>query len=55
MKCTAGQMQISISANEAKGFDLTLAFSEARLTLDEAAAFFEAFLNRIENPIQHIV
>jgi hypothetical protein len=52
---TGADLQISISADGEKGFDLTLAFSEARLTLEDAAAFFEAFLNRVENPIQHIV
>lgn len=52
---TGADLQISISASEAKGFDLTLAFSEARLALEDAAAFFEAFLNRVESPIQHIV
>jgi pyruvate dehydrogenase E2 component (dihydrolipoamide acetyltransferase)/2-oxoglutarate dehydrogenase E2 component (dihydrolipoamide succinyltransferase) len=48
-------LQVSISGNGADSFALALAFSEGRLTLDDAAAFFDGFVNRIENPIQHIV
>lgn len=48
-------LQLSVSAEGGDNFAVTLAFDEARASVDEAAAFLDAFLARIENPILHIV
>jgi len=48
-------LQLSVSAEDGDSFAVTLAFDEARASVDEAVAFLDAFLARIENPILHIV
>ncbi|HSM42665.1 MAG TPA: hypothetical protein VK862_18080, partial [Afifellaceae bacterium] len=48
-------LQLSVSTEGGDNFAVTLAFDEARTNIDEAAAFLDAFLARIENPILHIV
>ncbi len=52
---SGAHLQLSVSAEGGDNFAVTLAFDEARASVDEAGAFLDAFLARIENPILHIV